>query len=72
MSGLSPAEFTDLLPLVRRTFATFTPAERRMVAGRLTATPDRSDAGPEEYDRDRAARALATVDLILATTEEDR
>jgi Family of unknown function (DUF5682) len=69
--GLSPAEFTDLLPLVRRTFATFTPAERRLVAGRLTAEPDRSDAGSEEYDPDRAARALATVDLILATTTEE-
>ena len=66
VSGLNPAEFTDLLPLVRRTFGTFSTAERRLIAGRLTAAPDRSDTESEEYDRVRAARALDTVDLILA------
>ena len=36
VSGLSEAEFTDLLPLVRRTFGTFSAAERRTIAGRLS------------------------------------
>ncbi len=35
---LTEAEFTDMLPLVRRTFGTFTPAERRTIAGRLSST----------------------------------
>ena len=36
VGGLSEAEFTDLLPLVRRTFGTFSAAERRTIAGRLS------------------------------------
>ena len=34
-------EFADLLPLVRRTFGTFSPAERRTLAGRISAGDDR-------------------------------
>ena len=69
VSGLDEREFTDLLPLVRRTFGTFTPAERRSIAGRLTAGADgreRARSGEPETDPDLAAAALATVDLILA------
>ncbi len=67
---LTEAEFTDLLPLVRRTFGTFTPAERRTIAGRLgsTAVP----AVAEDLDLDRAARALATVKLLLGTRGGER
>ncbi len=63
--GLSPAEFTDLLPLVRRTFGTFSPAERRTIATRLV-TGERADVA-EPYDVERAAPALATVALLLGT-----
>jgi hypothetical protein len=69
VTGLDEREFTDLLPLVRRTFGTFTPAERRSIAGRLAArTAERSgpQAAEPEVDEDLAAAALATVDLILA------
>jgi hypothetical protein len=76
VTGLDEREFTDLLPLVRRTFGTFTPAERRSIAGRLAArTPERSgfetaerrghEGDRPDVDEDLAAAALATVDLIL-------
>ncbi len=64
VGGLSEAEFTDLLPLVRRTFGTFSAAERRTIAGRLS-TLEPAAAVAEDLDPERYARALATVDLIL-------
>ncbi len=70
VASLDGREFTDLLPLVRRTFGTFSPSERRSLAGRLAS--GRTSAGPEpdddldaSLDRALAADALATVDLIL-------
>jgi Family of unknown function (DUF5682) len=69
VAGLDEREFSDLLPLVRRTFGTFTPAERRSIAGRLTARPaERSgvEAVAPAVDEDLVAAALATVELILA------
>ncbi len=71
VSELGPAEFIDLLPLVRRTFGTFTPAERRTIAGRLTAAGQPADGALEEIDPVRAARAVATVDLILGVGSND-
>ena len=65
VAGLDDAEFVDLLPLVRRTFATFSPAERRSIAGRLTAGAEPQAAEPEPLDSELAAAALATVESIL-------
>lgn len=66
VAELAEAEFVDLLPLVRRTFATFSPAERRMIGERVAAR-DAVAARPVtvDYDAERAAPALATVELIL-------
>jgi hypothetical protein len=69
VGGLSEAEFTDLLPLVRRTFGTFSAAERRTIAGRLSPT-EPAAAVAEDLDPGRSARAVATVDLILGGTTE--
>ena len=69
VGGLSEAEFTDLLPLVRRTFGTFSAAERRTIAGRLSPT-ETAAAVAEDLDPGRSGRALATIDLILGTTTE--
>jgi hypothetical protein len=69
VTGLDEPEFADLLPLVRRTFGTFTPAERRAIAGRLAASsaaPAAAAPAEPEPDLELAAAALATVDLILA------
>jgi hypothetical protein len=72
VGDLTEAEFTDLLPLVRRTFGTFSAAERRTIAGRLS-TDDPVAAAGEDLDPGRSARALATLDLILGShVQEDR
>ncbi|GAA3557243.1 DUF5682 family protein [Microlunatus spumicola] len=64
--GLADAEFTDVLPLVRRTFGTFSTAQRRALAQRLAhGDPVPSVTGTDRL-ADLAAPALATVETILA------
>jgi Family of unknown function (DUF5682) len=66
VSQLEEAQFVDMLPLLRRTFGTFAPAERQAIAERIalgTKSLDRQLS--EEVDLELAAPALATVDLIL-------
>ena len=56
-----------MLPLVRRTFGTFSPPERRLIAERLRP-PLRDDSAAEiGYDVALAAPALARVDAILGS-----
>ena len=66
VQALSEPEFVDLLPLVRRSFATFSPAERRAIGERIgsggAVVEDEEDAGINE---ELAATALATVQMIL-------
>jgi hypothetical protein len=69
VAELDETEFVDLLPLVRRTFATFTPAERRSIAEQVARRGDAGEPGrpaADEIDPVRAGVALQTVDLILA------
>jgi hypothetical protein len=66
VSRLEEAQFVDMLPLLRRTFGTFAPAERQAIAEQIalgTKSLDRQLS--EEVDLELAAPALATVDLIL-------
>jgi hypothetical protein len=78
VGSLADDEFVDVLPLVRRTFGSFSPSERRSIAGRVAAefsapAADASEAAqptvpadPEQHvDLELAAPALATVALIL-------
>lgn len=67
---LSPEEFVDVLPLVRRTFGSFSAAERRSIATRVRAG-DRSPvpAGRDDVDEERGLAALATVATILGVRE---
>jgi hypothetical protein len=67
VAGLSDAEFTDVLPLVRRTFSTFSPPERRLIGERLAAARSGREAPAEasSYDLVLAGPALAVVDRIL-------
>jgi hypothetical protein len=63
---LDPAQFVDMLPLLRRTFGTFAAAERQTIAERIAVGAEDLDGRrPEEVDLELAAAALATVDLIL-------
>jgi len=66
---LDEREFVDLLPLVRRTFGTFGPAERRAIADRIAAAGleqhPAEESEQELVDSELAAPTLATVALIL-------
>lgn len=69
VAGLTDSEFTDVLPLVRRTFSTFSPPERRLIGERLaTARSGRPEpAEASSYDLVLAGPALALVDRILGS-----
>jgi Family of unknown function (DUF5682) len=65
VSGLTAEEFVAVLPLVRRTFATFSTGERRVIAERILAPQRVSEPADVAVDLDLVGPALATVDLIL-------
>ncbi len=67
VAGLTDDEFVDVLPLVRRTFSTFSPPERRLIGERLASVRSGEPSSPEpsSYDVVLAAPALAVVDQIL-------
>ncbi|GAB3972482.1 hypothetical protein GCM10029978_049680 [Actinoallomurus acanthiterrae] len=67
ISGLPADSFTDVLPLLRRTFATFEAPERRSIGERVAriATASAPDADDEPLDLVRAAPAVRTVLDIL-------
>ncbi|MER2250917.1 DUF5682 family protein [Methylorubrum podarium] len=68
LCGLDAALFIELLPLVRRTFATLAPAERRAV-GEALARPGGAASGEAEsaqgFDATRAAKVLPILRLLL-------
>ncbi|WP_181958089.1 DUF5682 family protein [Nonomuraea mesophila] len=68
LTGLSPGQFTDVLPLLRRTFAAFAAPERRAVGERLRSTGRDAGEPEESVDERRAAPAVATVLAILGTS----
>jgi hypothetical protein len=68
LTAIPDETFTEVLPLLRRTFATFEAPERRSIGERVR----RLDAGggarrepEEELDHDRAAAVLPTLRLLL-------
>jgi hypothetical protein len=68
VTGLPPGEFTDLLPLLRRTFGTFAAGERRAVAEHVRHGTGRAAAtggGEPDLDEARAAAALPVVATLL-------
>ncbi|MGE5134384.1 MAG: DUF5682 family protein [Gemmatimonadota bacterium] len=68
VATLPDQDFMDVLPLLRRTFSSFTPPERATIGGAVrhlaSGAPDRA-AAAEPVDPDRAAGALRTVAAIL-------
>ena len=67
VAGLGDQDFMDVLPLLRRTFGGFSPAERANIAGavkQLGGGPGPARA-EEPVDAGRAAAVLATVAGIL-------
>ncbi|PZG31004.1 hypothetical protein C1I98_30555 [Spongiactinospora gelatinilytica] len=69
LSGLSGTAFVDVLPLLRRTFATFDAPERRAIGERVRnvgrAGAGGRDEAALEIDEELAAGAVATVLAIL-------
>jgi hypothetical protein len=71
-----PAEsFTRMLPLLRRTFSTFTPPERRMIGNRAKegAVPlVRQATHAANFDIERAEAVLPLLSALLGLDEEPR
>lgn len=71
VSTLGADAFTDVLPLLRRTFATFAGPERRTVGTQLRRSPSAGRSGGAgsadgfDVDPELAAAALPTVRLLL-------
>lgn len=63
--SLSADAFTSVLPLLRRTFGAFPPAERRALGERLRRGDHDGVARAEALDAVRAAAALDTLALLL-------
>jgi len=65
--GLDEQQFTEVLPLLRRTFGRYAPAERRQILDLIGQEPGeqrRTNSG-DEPDLAAAAAGLATVGLLL-------
>ncbi|MFI6322504.1 DUF5682 family protein [Nonomuraea sp. NPDC050556] len=63
LSGLSAEQFVEVLPLLRRTFATFAAPERRAIGERLRSGRRETPSG--EVDDRRAGPAVETVLTIF-------
>ncbi|WP_214320693.1 DUF5682 family protein [Nonomuraea sediminis] len=64
LAHLTGDQFTEVLPLLRRTFSEFAAPERRAIGDRLKAGARTVSAG-EQVDEERAAPAVRTVLTIL-------
>jgi len=77
VASLNDKSFVEVLPLIRRTFATFTAPERRQMGeavkrtvGRAGGTAEKPD---EKMDHQRAATVLPLLEKILGLSgDEDR
>ena len=70
VKALSEDVFTQILPLLRRTFATFHAPERRQIGGKIKSgvsgeAPRAAEDGFEDIDRERAARVLPLIAQLL-------
>ncbi|MEV1171569.1 DUF5682 family protein [Nonomuraea sp. NPDC049784] len=69
LTGLSGDQFTDVLPLLRRTFGGFAAPERRAIGERVRSAGGGERAGEQDVDERRAAAAVATVLAILGRAD---
>jgi len=68
VAGLTPLHFDAVLPLLRRTFATFEAGERRQMGERVARgkrTTGLTAAKEEDFDEERANRALPLIAQLL-------
>jgi hypothetical protein len=73
VTALPAATFTALLPLVRRTFASFAPPERRQMGERVRSGPARATAraAAADLDLDRADAVLPLLARLLGVDWPD-
>ena len=72
VADLAPDAFDAVLPLLRRTVATFAEPERRAIGERVKAGRRRGQAaGADELDPDRAALVLPILARILGAPVDD-
>lgn len=70
--GLTPDDFKNYLPLIRRTFSTFERAERRAVGEKLAATQrrrSRTDSQRTDLDPELVALTVQTLRTLLGIPE---
>ena len=77
LTSLSADHFRETLPLLRRTFATFAPPERRQMGALArrdisTATAGGKAVVDEDIDKARANRLLPTFALLLGQEEPEK
>jgi hypothetical protein len=67
VATLAPDTFVDALPLLRRTFGSFTTPEKRTIAVKLRRGPGSGSApgAAGDFDEELAAATLATTRLLL-------
>jgi Family of unknown function (DUF5682) len=67
IASLTPDAFLPILPLIRRTFATFAAPERRQMGERARRGPARvtSVAASTRFDLDRAGSVLPLISMLL-------
>jgi hypothetical protein len=77
LTGLDPETFTSLLPLVRRAFSDFEPAEKRAMGEWVKKSSSGGEAGPAlgydgtgDLDHQRAARTLPVLAQILGVEHD--
>jgi hypothetical protein len=69
LCALDAESFVATLPLLRRTFGTFEPAERRQIGERIRhGVAQSADTGSATLDADRVAAVLATINHLLGAT----
>ena len=73
IANISTESFTELLPLLRRTFSTFTPAERRLIgehARQGTVSIDNTTDFISNFDVERAEAVLPLVEKLLGLSAD--
>ena len=70
VDALQDESFTQILPLLRRTFSSYTPPERRQIGSRAarakaSKTSIKKSVAQDDFDESRADRVLPVIGLLL-------
>lgn len=65
LCGLPTERFEQVLPLIRRTFSTFTPAEKRQIGLRVRHGDGNKSTVQEHWNAERAQQVLGGLALLL-------